>query len=170
MSDLLAPLLAVLDNEVDTFWCFVGYMDMVVSMWHCCTHIYMSCIHHRDKPSLIPSPPPQLLSLAVWAMHYSYCKWEQSRASIGVLWNTYNIRQYSHTNEILLNTYFMCKYLVFPFISPSFYLHLWNFSYVPLSFLSATSLWAVTGGHEDKTKTAKSFAQRHWSRVLPISE
>ena len=32
MSDLLAPLLAVLDNEVDTFWCFAGYMDMVVSV------------------------------------------------------------------------------------------------------------------------------------------
>ena len=31
MSDLLAPLLAVMDNEVDTFWCFVGYMNMVVS-------------------------------------------------------------------------------------------------------------------------------------------
>ena len=31
MSDLLAPLLAVMDNEIDSFWCFVGYMDMVVS-------------------------------------------------------------------------------------------------------------------------------------------
>ena len=31
MSDLLAPLLVVMDNEVDAFWCFVGYMDMVVS-------------------------------------------------------------------------------------------------------------------------------------------
>ncbi len=30
MSDLLAPLLVVMDNEVDAFWCFVGYMDMVV--------------------------------------------------------------------------------------------------------------------------------------------
>ena len=37
---MLAPLLAVLDSEVDAFWCFVGYMDMVVSLWHCCTHIY----------------------------------------------------------------------------------------------------------------------------------
>ena len=31
MSDLLAPLLAVMENEVDTFWCFVGFMDTVVS-------------------------------------------------------------------------------------------------------------------------------------------
>ena len=31
MSDLLAPLLFVMDNEVDAFWCFVGYMNMVVS-------------------------------------------------------------------------------------------------------------------------------------------
>ena len=31
MSDLLAPLLAVMENEADAFWCFVGYMRMVVS-------------------------------------------------------------------------------------------------------------------------------------------
>ena len=36
MSDLLAPLLAVMENEVDTFWCFVGFMDTVVSR-----HTYM---------------------------------------------------------------------------------------------------------------------------------
>ena len=30
MSDLLAPILVVMDNEVDAFWCFAGYMDMVV--------------------------------------------------------------------------------------------------------------------------------------------
>lgn len=29
MSDLLSPLLAVMDNEVDTFWCFVGLMKIV---------------------------------------------------------------------------------------------------------------------------------------------
>lgn len=31
MSDLLSPLLEVLENEVDAFWCFVGYMNLVVS-------------------------------------------------------------------------------------------------------------------------------------------
>ena len=31
MSDLLAPLLVVMENEVDTFWCFVGFMETVVS-------------------------------------------------------------------------------------------------------------------------------------------
>ena len=30
MSDLLAPLLSVMENEVDTFWCFAGFMEMVV--------------------------------------------------------------------------------------------------------------------------------------------
>jgi hypothetical protein len=30
MSDLLAPLLAVLDHEADAFWCFVGYMELMV--------------------------------------------------------------------------------------------------------------------------------------------
>ncbi len=32
MSDLCAPLLIVMDSEVDAFWCFVGFMDMVVSL------------------------------------------------------------------------------------------------------------------------------------------
>jgi len=31
MSDLLSPLLFVLKNEVDAFWCFVGFMDKVAS-------------------------------------------------------------------------------------------------------------------------------------------
>ena len=29
MSDFLAPILAVMDSEVDAFWCFVGLMEMV---------------------------------------------------------------------------------------------------------------------------------------------
>ena len=29
MSDLLSPLLYVMENEVDTFWCFVGFMKLV---------------------------------------------------------------------------------------------------------------------------------------------
>ena len=40
MSDLLAPLLAVIDSEVDAFWCFAGYIDMVVS--HTGMHIRTS--------------------------------------------------------------------------------------------------------------------------------
>lgn len=31
MSDLLAPILIIQQNEVDAFWCFVGFMDMVYS-------------------------------------------------------------------------------------------------------------------------------------------
>lgn len=31
MSDLLSPILILLSNEVDAFWCFVGLMDRVVS-------------------------------------------------------------------------------------------------------------------------------------------
>ena len=30
MSDLLAPLLVQIRDEVDTFWCFVGFMERVV--------------------------------------------------------------------------------------------------------------------------------------------
>ncbi|XP_033230728.1 TBC1 domain family member 15 isoform X2 [Belonocnema kinseyi] len=29
MSDLLSPILCLMDNEVDAFWCFVGFMDKV---------------------------------------------------------------------------------------------------------------------------------------------
>jgi len=31
MSDLLSPILFVMKNEVDAFWCFVGFMDRVAS-------------------------------------------------------------------------------------------------------------------------------------------
>ena len=30
MSDLLAPILYVVDNEVDAFWCFAGLMERMV--------------------------------------------------------------------------------------------------------------------------------------------
>ena len=30
MSDLLAPIMVIMDNEVDAFWCFAGYMDKIV--------------------------------------------------------------------------------------------------------------------------------------------
>ncbi|KNC74889.1 hypothetical protein SARC_12574, partial [Sphaeroforma arctica JP610] len=29
MSDILGPILEVMDDEVDAFWCFVGIMDRV---------------------------------------------------------------------------------------------------------------------------------------------
>ncbi|KAL0831600.1 hypothetical protein ABMA28_002382 [Loxostege sticticalis] len=31
MSDILAPLLLLMGNEVDSFWCFVGFMDKIAS-------------------------------------------------------------------------------------------------------------------------------------------
>ena len=30
MSDLLSPILVVMENEVDAFWCFAGLMERVV--------------------------------------------------------------------------------------------------------------------------------------------
>jgi len=32
MADLLAPILAVMDEEVDSFWCFVGFMERMVRL------------------------------------------------------------------------------------------------------------------------------------------
>ena len=31
MSDLLSPILVVMENEVDAFWCFAGLMERMVS-------------------------------------------------------------------------------------------------------------------------------------------
>lgn len=31
MSDLLSPLLFVTQNEVESFWCLTGFMELVVS-------------------------------------------------------------------------------------------------------------------------------------------
>lgn len=31
MSDLLSPILQLIGDEVDSFWCFVGFMNKVVS-------------------------------------------------------------------------------------------------------------------------------------------
>ena len=32
MSDLLSPILVTMENEVDAFWCFAGFMEKVVSI------------------------------------------------------------------------------------------------------------------------------------------
>ena len=32
MSDLLSPILYVTQNEVDAFWCFCGFMELVVRL------------------------------------------------------------------------------------------------------------------------------------------
>lgn len=42
MSDLLAPLLLVIEDEADTFWCFKGYMDLVVQSLQCDKFIFHS--------------------------------------------------------------------------------------------------------------------------------
>lgn len=33
MSDLLSPILQLLEDEVDSFWCFVGFMNKIVSIF-----------------------------------------------------------------------------------------------------------------------------------------
>lgn len=40
MSDLLSPLLVQLNDEVDAFWCFVGFMNKVVSSCFLHTKIF----------------------------------------------------------------------------------------------------------------------------------
>lgn len=33
MSDLLSPILVVMQNEVEAFWCFAGWLEKVVSFF-----------------------------------------------------------------------------------------------------------------------------------------
>lgn len=37
MSDLLSPILCLMGNEVEAFWCFVGFMDKVVRFFNTLT-------------------------------------------------------------------------------------------------------------------------------------
>ena len=34
MSDLLSPILYLMDDEVEAFWCFVGFMEKLVRNVH----------------------------------------------------------------------------------------------------------------------------------------
>jgi hypothetical protein len=64
MSDLLAPLLAVMENEVDTFWCFVGFMDTVVSRN---SYMYLVLMDHGGggpKKSTADPLPHSYVSMA----------------------------------------------------------------------------------------------------------
>ena len=43
MSDLLAPVLVVMENEVDAFWCFAGFMELVVSLYYATNSLFFHC-------------------------------------------------------------------------------------------------------------------------------
>lgn len=34
MNDLLSPILVIMENEVDTFWCFIGLMERMEANFH----------------------------------------------------------------------------------------------------------------------------------------
>lgn len=34
MSDLLSPILVIMENEVDAFWCFAGLMERMVRQYN----------------------------------------------------------------------------------------------------------------------------------------
>ena len=38
MSDLLSPILYLMDDEVEAFWCFVGFMERLVRSVH--VHVF----------------------------------------------------------------------------------------------------------------------------------
>uniref|UniRef100_A0A8P4GLR9 TBC1 domain family member 15 n=1 Tax=Dicentrarchus labrax TaxID=13489 RepID=A0A8P4GLR9_DICLA len=45
MSDLLSPILYVMENEVDAFWCFVSFMEQMVSNYDCISIYCMILIY-----------------------------------------------------------------------------------------------------------------------------
>lgn len=67
MSDILAPVLLLLNNEVDSFWCFVGFMDKIVSILtqHIHNHLYINIpthntLHPHIHNTLHPHTHPQM--------------------------------------------------------------------------------------------------------------
>ncbi len=54
MSDLLAPIMVIMDNEVDSFWCFAGFMDKIVNHIHfvnCLWKIWFFIFNKNKKES-----------------------------------------------------------------------------------------------------------------------
>uniref|UniRef100_A0A1D5RH81 TBC1 domain family member 15 n=1 Tax=Macaca mulatta TaxID=9544 RepID=A0A1D5RH81_MACMU len=55
MSDLLSPLLYVMENEVDAFWCFASYMDQMMhrkireKISRICVCVFFFCIESQDS-------------------------------------------------------------------------------------------------------------------------
>lgn len=48
MSDLLSPILVLFKDEVESFWCFVGFMDKVVGLLQISTRRkYGQIIHNK---------------------------------------------------------------------------------------------------------------------------
>jgi len=54
MSDLLSPLLFVTQNEVESFWCLTGFMDLLVSEHSCFSFVCYSI--HALSLSLTIAP------------------------------------------------------------------------------------------------------------------
>lgn len=53
MSDLLAPVLAIVQDEVDAFWCFVGLMEDSVFVTSPKDDVMDRQLVSRDQPSII---------------------------------------------------------------------------------------------------------------------
>lgn len=48
MSDLLSPILCLMESEVDAFWCFVGFMDKVVCLYYKICKLYKFIIIYKN--------------------------------------------------------------------------------------------------------------------------
>lgn len=48
MSEILSPILYTMTDEVDAFWCFVGFMDRVVNFPASCIYVYVCLFLERE--------------------------------------------------------------------------------------------------------------------------
>lgn len=60
MSDLLSPLLFVTQNEVESFWCLTGFMDLLVSKHSCLLTVY--CLVNAGVLNLLTPGPPTVFN------------------------------------------------------------------------------------------------------------
>lgn len=64
MSDLLSPILFVVQNEVDAFWCFCGFMELVVRR----RGRGRACRGRPPRRPVSPLLSHSLLCLAAWEL------------------------------------------------------------------------------------------------------
>lgn len=68
MSDLLSPILFVVQNEVDAFWCFCGFMELVVSTGWGGSVVLGQPLRHPVSSAVLCSAPTLLLFPAAWEL------------------------------------------------------------------------------------------------------
>lgn len=134
MSDLLSPLLFVTQNEVESFWCLTGFMDLVVSKHTCFLIVFFErCISSGSQiKSLFVFSTKTLKSLRrPWnsSCFSSASYWEHLIQSCVTTWVNTN------THSLWTSTSYMCFFS----LSADAWWHSW-FNFVCLFVFSSLRL------------------------------